>query len=248
MAFALALFVELLVALLLWFLAPTIPGKEKGDAPTVFGIEGPSGDREETDRKETKTTERKAASGKPRAAPPKPVEPPPEAPEPPLVELPPGFVRMTRSEYRAADIAGKGSAPRSAPEGEAAASAESGSRPGDSAVVGRAPNGEPLYAAEWYRRPRDAELQPYISRRARGPGWGLIACRTVVDHRVEDCQELGEGPRGSGYAGAVRQAAWQFRVRAPRVGGKELVGTWVSIRITYGNADPDAPSGLPGAP
>lgn len=158
MAFALALFVELLVALLLWFLAPTIPGKDKGDVPTVFGIAGPSGEREAADRKEEKAQERKAASGKPKAAPPKPVEPPPEAPEPPVVELPPGFVRMTRSEYRAADITGKGSAPRAAPEGEAAASAESGGRPGDSQLVGKAPNGEPLYAAEWYRRPRDAEL------------------------------------------------------------------------------------------
>jgi protein TonB len=103
-------------------------------------------------------------------------------------------------------------------------------------VVGKAPNGEPLYAAEWYRRPRDAELAPYRSRRALGPGWGQIICRTIANHRVEDCQEVGESPRGSGYAGGVRQAAWQFLVRAPRVGGKELVGTWVSIRITYSNA------------
>lgn len=234
LAFMLALAVELIVALLLWFLAPTIPGKDKGDVPTVFGIAGPRSDSEESDRAPEKASERKAVSRKPRPVPPKPVEPTPLA-EPPVPPLPPTFIRMTRSEYRAADIAGKGSAPRAAPEGEAAA-AGSGSAPGDSAVVGRAPNGEPLYAAEWYRRPRDAELQPYISSRARGPGWGLIACRTVPDYRVEDCQELGEGPRGSGYAGAVRQAAWQFRVRAPRRGGRTMVGTWVSIRITYGNA------------
>ena len=75
LAFALALFVELLVALLLWFLAPTIPGKDKGKVPAVFGIEGPSGEREAADRKEAKTQERKAASGKPKPAPPKPVEP-----------------------------------------------------------------------------------------------------------------------------------------------------------------------------
>jgi protein TonB len=116
------------------------------------------------------------------------------------------------------------------------AAAESGSRPGDSAVVGKAPNGEPLYAAEWFRRPRDVELDPYRSRRAIGPGWGQIICRTIANHRVEDCQEVGESPRGSGYAGGVRQAAWQFLVRAPRVGGREMTGTWVSIRIIYGNA------------
>lgn len=233
-AFILALAIELLVALLLWFMAPVIPGKEKGDVPSVFGIEGPRSDSEEADRTpEKKAVERKTESGKPRPVPPRPVEPPP-VPVPPTPPLPPTFVRMTRPEYKAADITGRGTAPAPAPEGETAAAAGSGSRPGDSAVVGKAPNGEPLYAAEWFRRPRDNELSPYISSRARGPGWGLIACRTVADHRVEDCQELGEGPRGSGYAGSVRQAAWQFRVRAPRVGGKELTGTWVSIRITYG--------------
>lgn len=237
-AFLLALLVELLVALLLWFMAPVIPGKDKGSVPAVFGIEAPSGDSEEADKTPEKKSESKAASGKPRPDPVKPVEPPPPTPpEPPTPPLPSTFIRMTRSEYKAADIAGKGTAPAAAPQGDSAAAASSGRQPGDSAVVGKGPNGEPLYAAEWYRRPRDVELSPYISSRARGPGWGLIACRTIADHRVEDCQELGEGPRGSGYAGSVRQAAWQFRVRAPRVGGKEMTGTWVSIRITYGKAD-----------
>ncbi|MDP5279432.1 hypothetical protein Q9Q95_10905 [Sphingomonas sp. DG1-23] len=233
-AFFLALAVELGLALLLWFMAPALTDKKPPPTTTVFGVDTVPGDTEEPAHTEQKKAAAKT-DGREKARPelPKPVEPPPPPPEQPPV--PSTFIRMTRSEYKAADIAGRGSAPAAPAAGETAAAG--GSRPGDSAVVGKAPNGEPLYAAEWYRRPRSAELQPYISSRARGPGWGLIACRTVADHRVEDCQELAEGPRGSGYSGAVRQAAWQFRVRAPRVGGKELTGTWVSIRITYGTID-----------
>jgi protein TonB len=235
-AFALALIVELGLALLLWFMAPVLADKKPPPTTTTFGIDTVPGETEEPARTEQKKAAAKSAARE-KAQPelPKPVETPPPQPEP--TPLPSTFIRMTRSEYKAADIAGRGSVPAAPTAGETAASG--GSRPGDSAVVGKAPNGEPLYAAEWYRRPTDAELAPYRSRRAYGPGWGQIICRTIAGHRVEDCQEVGESPRGSGYAGGVRQAAWQFRVRAPRVGGKELTGTWVSIRIIYGNAAED---------
>ena len=103
---------------------------------------------------------------------------------------------------------------------------------GDSEVVGRGPNGEALYAAEWAREPTDAELAGYIPRNAP-EGFGLIACKTVAGNRVEDCVELEQNPAGSHLASAVRQAAWQFRVRPPRKGGRALVGSWVRIRIDY---------------
>ena len=109
-----------------------------------------------------------------------------------------------------------------------------GGAPGDSEMVGNAPNGEPLYAAEWYREPTNQELATYLPKfMPEGGGWGMIACKTAARFHVEDCVELGQGPAGSHLAGAVRQAAWQFLVRPPRVGGKSMVGEWVRIRIDY---------------
>ena len=105
----------------------------------------------------------------------------------------------------------------------------------DSEVVGAAPDGSPLYAARWYREPSQQELAGYLSG-ARGPGWGLIACRTAPDWRVEDCAILGESPAQSNIATAAKAAAWQFLVRPPRVGGEYQVGAWVRIRITYAMA------------
>jgi protein TonB len=119
---------------------------------------------------------------------------------------------------------------------DAAAGAGPSGMPGDTAEVGTAPNGERLYQADWYRRPRSAELSTYLPPGAPRVGWGLIACQTVPDYRVDNCQELGQSPPGSGLARAVRQAAWQFRVRPPRIGGKPLIGAWVRIRIEYGEA------------
>jgi protein TonB len=103
---------------------------------------------------------------------------------------------------------------------------------GDSEQVGTAPNGEPLYAARWYREPTDQELSGYLST-ANGPGYALIACKTVSGYYVEDCQLLGESPQGSQIGRAVLAAAWQFRVRPARIGGQEQFGSWVRIRITY---------------
>lgn len=129
------------------------------------------------------------------------------------------WLELSKAEMAAADI---GKMPKAA----------GGSGGGDSEQVGRAPNGEILYAAEWARRPTSTELGGYLPRNAQD-GWGLIACRTIEGNRVEDCIELDQSPRGSHLARAVRQAAWQFRVRPPRKNGRPLIGSWVQIRIDY---------------
>lgn len=111
--------------------------------------------------------------------------------------------------------------------------AGSGARPGDSQrIAGSGPNGEPLYAARWYREPGDEELAGYLST-ATSPGWALINCRTVPNYRVEDCLLVDEYPANAGLGRAVLAAAWQFQVRPPRVGGQSQVGAWVRIRIIY---------------
>ena len=102
---------------------------------------------------------------------------------------------------------------------------------GDSEIVGKGPNGEALYAAMWAREPTDAELAGYMPRNGI-QGFGLVACKTIPNNRVQDCVELDQTP-GSRLASAVRQAAWQFHVRPPRKGGRPLIGSWVRIRIEY---------------
>src|SRR3546814_9935806 len=103
---------------------------------------------------------------------------------------------------------------------------------------GEGPGGERLYEADWYRKPTNAELSFYMLANAPSTGWGLIACQTVEHYRVDNCRTLGESPLGSGLARAVRQAAWQFLVRPPRIGGRPVIGAWVRIRIDY-------PEGVP---
>ena len=156
-----------------------------------------------------------------RPTPPKEVTPP-ETPTPPSPNK--GFIEMSREEMAAADISTLPKQARAAGGGSA----------GDTALAsGQAPNGEPLYRAEWKREPTDGELAFYLPKNRPPGSWAVIACRTIENYQVENCQSLGESPPGSGIAQAMRRAAWQFRVRPPRVGNKPLVGAWVSIRFDF---------------
>jgi protein TonB len=168
-------------------------------------------------------SESKPAPTPPRPEQPQPVKPRARPVEPPKIKLPSKaeqpWIEISPQDFAAGDL-------HTLPKAGGGASA------GDSEEVGRAPNGEILYAAEWARRPTNAELGGYLPRNAPD-GWGMIACKTVPGLRVDECIELDQSPRGSHLAGAVRQAAWQFRVRPPRKNGVPRVGTWVRIRIDY---------------
>ncbi len=145
------------------------------------------------------------------------------------VEWPPGFIHMSREDIAKADIS------RIKPAGGGGSTGASAGGGGSAEGTGDGPGGARVYNAEWYREPTNAELSPYM-RGARGGSngdWALIICRTVERFHVEDCREVDESPRGSGLARALRQAAWQFLVRPPRVDGKPQLGTWVRIRFDF---------------
>ena len=139
----------------------------------------------------------------------------------------PGFIRMSRSDLSSADI-GKMKGP--------AQGSESNGKGQDARTAygpGEGPGGVMLYDADWYRRPTDAQLATYMPQNGRISGWGLIACQTVPRYHVENCQIMGESPRGSGFGRAVQNAAWQFLVLPPRINSKPQIGAWVRIRIDY---------------
>jgi len=175
------------------------------------------------------------------AAKPTPVAPPRPVPPPPKIKLPTlptdhslPMIILTPRDLATADIKNLGSKGVPSPAQDSGNDAQLADGPGDSERVGTAPNGQPLYAAEWYREPTNQELSTYLPpRMPDGGGWGLVACKTIARYHVDDCVELGNSPPGSHLASAVRQAAWQFLVRPPRKGGREMVGEWVRIRIDY---------------
>jgi len=226
MAFALALAIEILLLLALLTIDFRDRPKPQFKGGTIATFDLPA------------EAKKQAAASK--ASPARAIK---EVPHPKLPPLPPTIterplpiLEVTKDFLDAADISKLGN---NAPGAKLA----DGNAPGDSERVGNAPNGEPLYAAEWYREPTHQELSTYMPKSLSEDGWGMIACKTVARFHVEDCVELGQTP-GSHLAGAVRQAAWQFLVRPPRVGGKSLVGTWVRIRIDYDVVRTDSDTGL----
>jgi protein TonB len=159
-----------------------------------------------------------------------PVPHPVPTPLPPLV-----LIHLSRAEMTSADISrmpSRATAAAAAPSQSSGGGAGAGA--GDGA--GDGPDGAHLYRADWYRKPTDAELAPYLTRGAPPGSWAEIACRTIDNFHVEDCRELGESPPGSGLSRALRLAGWQFLVRPPRINNKPQIGTWVRIHFSFNRA------------
>ena len=234
LAFGIVLLIHILLALALLFITPKGPPKF-GDPASVFTLlpDRPPSPAAKPAAKAAPKAVRKPMSV-PKAPAPKVI-----VPSPPTPDSKPFTVQL----FDAIDIAKLPNhkaeqAQTESPEADtrtADAGSGSGSSIGDSTFVeGGGPHGERLYNAEWQREPTDAELAFYLPKTGVPSGsYALIACRTAPRYKVEDCVEQGEGPRGSGLARHIVDAAWQFRVLPPRVGGRALVGSWVRILISF---------------
>ncbi|WNO54952.1 hypothetical protein [Stakelama saccharophila] len=244
----LALLIEILLALLLLTLAGPAMREEPPES-TVLQFYTPEDAVEknadagkptpaDADRAQPEPAERSEAA-QPQPQPerqPMPPQPPPPEPQPEQAKEPPAFIPISPDQMASIDLSNRNpSKPKTAPAqpyGPVANPLYAATAGDTPRVAGSGPHGEPLYAASWYREPRDDELRGYLSA-AKGPGWALIACKTAPRFRVEDCVSVDEYPDHSGIAQAVLAAAYQFRVRPPRIGGKSQVGAWVRIRIDY---------------
>ncbi len=224
-SFLLALAIEALIALALLLWRPYLPAKKVDHPLTTFSL-SPAPGQEAPKPAQRSVTQKKSASDNAAAAAPAtpPVLP---IPKPPVPVTPPsksGLQGVLPIELGSSDIGSiKGSA----------AGNDTGKDSSSPYGPGEGPGGQPLYNAEWYREPTNAQLNGYLPNGAPPNGWALIACKTVPNYHVENCQSLGESPVGSGLGRAMRQAAWQFLVRPPRIGGKPIIGAWVRIRIDF---------------
>lgn len=218
--FGLALAINLALLLVLMSLGVIPPPGQKTSTAIVVDLvpesrsASPSQERKAEMHRQTVKAQTSVPKPPPVVLPVKPTIAPPPQPK----EHTSSWIEMSSTDMAAADIS---KMPAGGAGGE-----------GDSEAVGRGPHGEVLYAAEWARHPTSTELGGYLPSNAPD-GWGLIACKTMPENRVDDCVELDQYPHGSHLASAVRQAAWQFRVRPPRKNGRPMIGEWVSIRIDY---------------
>ena len=214
LAITLTLLAELVFVILFLGLAPKLtetfdpPGE-----PLTLDLAPPAPQKRET----ASRPRAKAAEATPRKA---VAQRLPLPPVPPLAKSP--WIEISKADLAASDLSELGTRG----EGTAGKSASLG--------PGEGPGGARLYRAEWVVEPTNAELSSYMPRGIDPGSSAEIACKTVENYRVENCRLLSESPMGSGLAHAMRLAAWQFKVRPPRIDGKPMVGAWVRIHFDFG--------------
>jgi len=214
-AIALTLCAELIFVILFLGLAPKLI--EQDDAPgelVTFDLAAPAPEAKKTPQKAK--AEVKASKAAPAKRPPMPLP----VPQVSLSKAP--LVELSKEELAAADISRFGN------------KGDSGTKSAAVIGPGEGPGGARLHNAEWVVEPTDAELAAYMPNGARAGSSAEIACKTIDNYRVENCRLLSESPMGSGLARAMRLAAWQFKVRPPRIDGKPLIGAWVRIHFDFG--------------
>lgn len=151
-----------------------------------------------------------------------PVAPPPPEAQP-TPQTPLNMILMDSPTFAASDIARLPSYAKSPPPAASVADSDG--------VVGKGPDGAPLYEGKLLAAPSFAQLAFYRPKEERNkPASGTIICKWLPDNTLKDCQEEGETPRGSGMARALRQSAWLFRARPYYLGKRQIFG-W--LRITY---------------
>lgn len=239
-AVVLTVIAHILIILLLLRLAPSPVAKPDVQRDPVTFQMMPDQTTPTLAKRTPSPTKAKRASGgsppraAPRAAAAQAPPAPPKSPPPLPIKLLGGM-----EMFEAADISKMPSHPDDqVAGGDGGSGSGSGKDSGSAYGPGEGPGGQRLYNAEWYREPSHAELNGYLPAGAPPGGWALIACKTIPNYQVENCRSLGESPVGSGLARAMRQAAYQFRIRPPRVGGKPMIGAWVKIRIDFTDAPP----------
>jgi len=178
LALTLAVELILILAVLSIGISPEQPKTKPGTRLVSIAVKPADDDKPQTKKAAPAKT---AAAQKVQTAQPRetdlvsPVATPQVAPAAPP---PPAFIAVPKNQMAALDIS---RVPRTAPApGPAKAlygPADMGV-PGDSKRVGSAPNGQPLYAAAWYREPTDGQLAGYLST-AQGPGC-VSACGEKV--------------------------------------------------------------------
>ncbi len=216
--------IALLIALYQTTIAPAI---KKANNPVTFDVKGEDADSGQ------KSPDKKKQAKKAETDQPQQQEVRVETPVPPVEKPVPtekpafSFLKVSKADMAAADIGAMKSPGSGSPSG-------GGGNNGSTYGPGEGPGGATLYNADWYKPPSDAQLGGYLPEKHPPEGWGMIACQTIDHYRVENCQIMGESPRGSGFGRAVLNAAWQFQVVPPRINGKPQIGEWVRIRIDYG--------------